>query len=65
MAAFVGAFYYLRVVRAMYFSEPTAADVALPGGAATALVSVNALAILALGAFPSAIMALCVRALQG
>jgi len=29
------------------------------------LVSVNALAILALGAFPSAIMALCVRALQG
>ena len=65
MASLIGAFYYLRVVRAMYFSEPTAADVALPGGAATALVSVNALAILALGAFPSAIMALCVRALQG
>ncbi|HPT57971.1 MAG TPA: NADH-quinone oxidoreductase subunit N, partial [Casimicrobium sp.] len=65
MASLIGAFYYLRVVRAMYFSEPTAADVALPGGAATALVSLNALAILALGAFPSAIMALCVRALQG
>jgi NADH-quinone oxidoreductase subunit N len=65
MASLIGAFYYLRVVRAMYFSEPADGNIALPSPAATALVSVNALAVLALGAFPSAIMALCARALAG
>ena len=64
LASLVGAFYYLRVVRVMYFSTPSDGAFALPGRAETVLLSANALAILVLGALPSAIMALCARALQ-
>jgi NADH-quinone oxidoreductase subunit N len=64
LASLVGAFYYLRVVRVMYFSAPVDGAFTLPGRAETVLLSANALAILALGALPSAIMALCARALQ-
>lgn len=64
LASLVGAFYYLRVVRVMYFSAPTDGSFALPGRAETVLLSANALAILVLGALPSAIMTLCARALQ-
>ncbi|MBL8309952.1 MAG: NADH-quinone oxidoreductase subunit NuoN [Burkholderiales bacterium] len=64
LASLVGAFYYLRVVRVMYFADPTDAGIALPSRGATTLMSVNALAILVLGALPSSIMALCARVLQ-
>lgn len=64
LASLVGAFYYLRVVRVMYFSTPSDGAFALPGRAETVLLSANALAILVLGALPSAIMTLCAKALQ-
>lgn len=64
MASLVGAFYYLRVVRVMYFSSPVETTIALPSRAQTVLLSANALAILLLGALPGTIMALCARALQ-
>ena len=64
MASLVGAFYYLRVVRVMYFSSPVEATIALPSRAQTVLLSANALAILLLGALPGTIMTLCARALQ-
>ena len=58
----IGAFYYLRVIKLMYFDEPqvneeveTAADVA--GG-----LAINGLAVVALGIFPGAIMAACIAA---
>ena len=55
----VGLFYYLRVVRLMYFDSPR--DTA-PVTAMTDMkivVSANALAILALGVFPGALLNLC------
>ena len=64
LASLVGAFYYLRVVRVMYFSDAPVSPLALPSRAETVLVSVNALAILVLGALPSAMMAVCAKALQ-
>ena len=64
LASLVGAFYYLRVVRVMYFAEPSEGALALPNRSETVLISANALAILVLGALPSAIMAVCLRALQ-
>jgi len=64
LASLVGAFYYLRVVRVMYFADADEGSIALPGRSATVLISANALAILVLGALPSAILSLCARALQ-
>ena len=64
MASLVGAFYYLRVVRVMYFADAPEGQLAMPSRAETVLISANALAILVLGALPGAIISLCARALQ-
>ena len=64
LASLVGAFYYLRVVRVMYFSESEEGAIALPGRGETVLISANALAILLLGALPSLLLTLCAKALQ-
>ncbi|MDP3704596.1 MAG: NADH-quinone oxidoreductase subunit NuoN [Legionellaceae bacterium] len=60
--AVIGAFYYLRIVKVMYFDE--AADgghIRLPRSV-TALFSMNCLSLLYLGIFPSALIAACVSA---
>ena len=64
LASLVGAFYYLRVVRVMYFTEPEEGAIALPSRGETVLISANALAILLLGALPSLLLSLCAKALQ-
>ncbi len=56
-----GAFYYLRVVKVMYFDEPADATPVQGGGEARALLSANALAVLVLGILPGGLMALCAR----
>ncbi len=58
----IGAFYYLRVVKVVYFDEP-AADAA-PMSATCGqrgVLSVNGLLILVLGLLPGGLMALCVQ----
>ncbi len=60
----VGAFYYLRIVKFMYFDKP---EESAPIGAAfdmRAVMSANGLLILGLGIYPSALMALCVTVLR-
>jgi NADH-quinone oxidoreductase subunit N len=64
IASLIGAFYYLRVVKVMYFGEPDASNVVLPSRGETVLLSINALAILLLGMLPSALLSLCVKAVQ-
>jgi NADH-quinone oxidoreductase subunit N len=61
----IGAFYYLRVVKLMYFDEPVqaGADGAARGGARV-LLSANSLALLAIGALPQPLMALCAFAIK-
>ena len=61
--AIIGLFYYLRVVRLMYFEEPEDRAPIQPEGDMHVMMSANALAILALGVYPSGLMALCVAAL--
>jgi len=66
----VGAFYYLRVVKVMYFDKPKAVEPALVrGGGVTALLAVNGLLVLGLGLLPGGLMAMCrdaiVKALAG
>ncbi|MEW5864351.1 MAG: NADH-quinone oxidoreductase subunit NuoN [Pseudomonadota bacterium] len=60
----VGAFYYLRVVKLMYFDEPADAA-AVPADRGTrVLLSANSLALLAFGIVPQPLMALCFVAIK-
>ncbi|TAG78959.1 MAG: NADH-quinone oxidoreductase subunit NuoN [Burkholderiales bacterium] len=64
LASLVGAFYYLRVVKVMYFADADEGKLAMPSRGEMVLLSANALAILVLGALPSALLAICVKAVQ-
>ncbi|MFZ5539587.1 MAG: NADH-quinone oxidoreductase subunit N, partial [Pseudomonadota bacterium] len=59
----VGAFYYLRVVKVMYFDEPaeTAPIVAAPD--MRVALSANGVAVLVLGIIPQYLLALCANAM--
>jgi NADH-quinone oxidoreductase subunit N len=63
--AIIGLFYYLRVVRLMYFEKPDEPLPVVSSSEMRVMMSTNALAILALGVYPSALLALCVQALPG
>ena len=63
LMSLVGAFYYLRVVKVMYFDAPiTASNVVAPVDVRVVL-SINGLLILCLGIFPSGLMALCSKSI--
>ena len=59
----VAAFYYLRIIKLMYFDEPTDAVDIQAGGTLRAVLSANGVAVLALGIFPSLLLDLCARVL--
>jgi NADH-quinone oxidoreductase subunit N len=59
----VAAYYYLRVVKLMYFDEPDDALTIQAGGTLRAVLSANGVAVLALGVFPSVLLDVCVRVL--
>jgi len=59
----IGAFYYLRVVKVMYFDSPiTATTVAAPADV-RAVLSLNGALVLLLGILPGGLMALCADAI--
>ena len=59
IASLIGAFYYLRVVKVMYFDAPiTATTVAAPADVRVVL-SLNGALVLLLGILPGGLMALC------
>ena len=61
----IGAFYYLRVVKVMYFDEATDAEpVTQVGMDMRVLLSVNAIALLVLGIVPDGLYAACVEAMK-
>jgi len=63
--ALVGTFYYIRIVKLMYFDEPQDAariDAKLD---VSVLLSANGLAVLALGILPQPLMQLCFQAIRG
>jgi NADH-quinone oxidoreductase subunit N len=65
LISLVGAFYYLRIVKLMYFDEPTG-DAAAPSddsGGANALLAANGAAVLLLGILPGGLMAICSTAI--
>ena len=65
MFSLIGAFYYLRVIKVLYFDSPRADVPAVtPVGDIQALLSVNGLAVLALGMAPQFLITLCADAMQ-
>jgi NADH-quinone oxidoreductase subunit N len=60
----IGAFYYLRVVKLMYFDEPKDATRAVQGIGFGVALSANGLALLVLGILPQWLMAMCFVAIQ-
>ena len=59
----IGAFYYLRVVKLMYFDAPVDETPISAGLDMRILISANGLAVAVLGLFPQMIMSLCAYAL--
>ena len=59
MFSLIGAFYYLRIVKLMYFDEAIDTAPIKPSLDVSVLISVNGLAVLALGIMPQSLMALC------
>lgn len=60
----VGAFYYLRVIKLMYFDEPGGEyAAAAPGEDVRFVFSVNGLAVLGLGFLPGTLMLVCLKAM--
>lgn len=55
----IGAFYYLRVIKIMYFDKPEATDPLVFSDGANFALSINGLAILLLGLFPAILLTYC------
>lgn len=61
--AVVGAYFYIRLIKIMYFDKPVHKEFVVEGNAlGISLLSVNTLALLLLGIFPLALIECCVRA---
>jgi NADH-quinone oxidoreductase subunit N len=60
----IGAFYYLRVVRLMYFEAPADSTPIAPLTDVKVLMSLNGLAILYFGIVPGPLMSLCLYSVQ-
>ena len=56
----IGIFYYLRIIKIMYFDEAVETQPLVCGRDMQIALSTNGLAILALGLYPAALMSLCV-----
>ncbi len=59
----IGAFYYIRVVKVMYFDAPAQTDVVDAPADVRAVLAVNGALVLGLGMLPSGLMALCAQAI--
>jgi NADH-quinone oxidoreductase subunit N len=64
MASLVGAFYYLRVVKVMYFDAPLREHEITGSSISRGILGINSIAIVALGIFPGALMALCLDVMR-
>ena len=60
----VGAYYYLRIVKLMYFDEPSDATVIGGSMLMRTVLSANALLVLGLGIIPGTLLQICQQALQ-
>jgi len=60
----IGAFYYLRIVKLMYFDAPESRAPIIFGQDAVLLISINGLGVLFLGLLPGSLMSVCAVSVQ-
>lgn len=58
----IGAFYYLRIIKLMYFDKPEETRAIEPSMDMRMALSINGLAILVIGLYPTGVMSLCLSA---
>jgi NADH-quinone oxidoreductase subunit N len=63
LMSLVGAYYYLRLVKVMFFDEPADLLPITSTGEVRALLSLNGAAVLVFGLLPGGLMALCAQAI--
>jgi len=63
MMSLIGAFYYLRIVKVMYFDAPITASTVSAGSDVRVVLTINGALILILGLLPGGLMALCASAI--
>ena len=61
----IGAFYYIRVIKLMYFDKPESEEPLAVNTDMQIAVSLNGLLVLGLGLFPGGLLALCSSVLSG
>jgi NADH-quinone oxidoreductase subunit N len=64
LLSLVGAFYYLRVVKLMYFDDPVGASTVRTQPVGRVVLSVNGLLLLVVGILPQVVMGWCVAAIE-
>jgi NADH-quinone oxidoreductase subunit N len=62
LLSLIGAYYYIRVVKIMYFDEPVDRAPIVASGEVRTLLSLNGAAVLLFGILPGGLMALCAQA---
>ncbi|MDP2805956.1 MAG: NADH-quinone oxidoreductase subunit NuoN [Gallionellaceae bacterium] len=60
----IGAFYYLRIVKLMYFDAPESHEKIYMQPDSSLLISINGLAVLVLGILPGTLMSVCAVSVQ-
>ena len=65
MFTVIGAYYYLRVVKLMYFDAPADAGAIRPSPDVRVLMSINALSLIAITPWLGALLQLCSQAILG
>jgi NADH-quinone oxidoreductase subunit N len=63
MMSLLAAFYYLRVVKVMYFDAPITASTVSAGADVRIVLLINSGLLLVLGLLPGGLMTLCARAI--
>jgi len=64
LLSLLGAFYYLRVVKVVYFDDPVDTRPIAPSADASAVMAANGALVLLLGVVPGPLMSLCLAAIR-
>lgn len=64
LLAVIGAFYYIRIVKTMYFEQPILASSLVISPMSKVMFSANALSLIVLGLFPNLLVHLCMQAVS-
>ncbi len=59
LVSVIGAFYYLRIIKLMYFDAPEQKQLLEAPSDMRVMISINGIAVLMLGLFPGSLLALC------